>query len=590
MRTVSAALLALLLVASATVVAADADKATRPRLQIINVSDQSIEIFWLKTASERVPNGSVAPGKDSVITTTIGHRFGLVGRDDKSEVTVTSEVPVQAFYFGGVPAFYTQRVEAHGFPIVASAKVNTYALKEAAFLVDMMLAKRPDVRAAMIKSGARMCVMAHDEYTTDLPEFARMASEKVEEFPGIPPKDYWDARARGLGGSETDPLCSVAEENLLGFSDDPYEKECILIHEFAHNIHLRGLLNVDPSFDSRLKATYNAAMKAGLWKGKYASVNHHEYFAEGVQSWFDNNRVNDHDHNHVHLRSQLIEYDPGLAAMCREVFGDTELRYAKPATRLTGHMAGYDPTKAPTFVWPERLAAAKKQIKEAAESRDKKAKGAIEREVREVSGWKVHINKVLLEARREETQHALELLKKMLDEIIRVVPATAVAGLQKVSLYFSPPYKGKRGGAEFHPDAGWLKDNGRDPVMAKGVEFSNIPIFEQEVNRMPNFALHELAHAYHNRIVTGSFDNAEIKASYEHAKASGKYDRVERWRGNGKANTFERAYAMTNPQEYFAECTEAFFSRNDFFPFTRDELKQHDPAMFDLLAKLWNQP
>jgi Mlc titration factor MtfA (ptsG expression regulator) len=49
----------------------------------------------------------------------------------------------------------------------------------------------------------------------------------------------------------------------------------------------------------------------------------------------------------------------------------------------------------------------------------------------------------------------------------------------------------------------------------------------------------------------------------------------------------ERAYAMTTPQEYFAECTEAYFSRNDFFPFTRDELKQHDPEMFALLEKLW---
>ena len=38
---------------------------------------------------------------------------------------------------------------------------------------------------------------------------------------------------------------------------------------------------------------------------------------------------------------------------------------------------------------------------------------------------------------------------------------------------------------------------------------------------------------------------------------------------------------MTNPQEYFAECTEAFFARNDFYPYARDELKKHDPEMFD---------
>jgi hypothetical protein len=59
------------------------------------------------------------------------------------------------------------------------------------------------------------------------------------------------------------------------------------------------MVNVDPTFDPRLKAAYDSAMKAGLWRGKYAGTNHHEYWAEGVQSWFDDNRENDHDHNHV---------------------------------------------------------------------------------------------------------------------------------------------------------------------------------------------------------------------------------------------------------------------------------------------------
>lgn len=352
----------------------------RPQLQIFNGSDETGDIFWLKSATERIPNGSVEPGNDKVITTSPGHRFEIVGRNGKSSLTATSEVPMQAVRFDpkggdGVPAFYTQRVSANGFPIVASGKVNPYAVKEAAFLVDMMLAKRPDVRTAMIKSGARMCIMAHNEYTTDLPEFVRMAGDKVDEFPDLSAKDFWDARARGLGGSETDPICTVAEENVLGYPGDPYEEECILIHEFAHNIHLRGMMNMDPTFDARLEATYVAAMKAGLWKGKYAAINSREYFAEGVQSWFDNNRVNDHDHNHVHLRSQLIEYDPGLAALCREVFGDTALKYSKPVTRLSGHLAGYDPATAPTFVWPDRLRKAKAEIRTQAEARDQKANG-----------------------------------------------------------------------------------------------------------------------------------------------------------------------------------------------------------------------
>ncbi len=575
-------------------VAVGAEPVGRPQLQIINGSRQTAEILWLKSPAERVPNGTLEPGQDTVITTTLGHRFLIVGRADKAEATVASEVRVQGFRFDpmtkhGLPSFYTQHVSANGFPIVASAKVNPYALKEAAFLVNQMLAHRPDIRTAMIKSGARLCILAWNEFTTDQPEFTRLGKGIMPGYPGITAKDYWDARARGLGGSERDPFCSCAEENLLGYPGDPYEKECILIHEFAHNIHLRGLTNVDPTFDTRLKATYDAAMKAGLWKGKYASVNHHEYFAEGVQSWFDNNRFNDHDHNHVHLRSQLVEYDPGLAAMCQEVFGDTALKYTKPATRLTGHMAGYEPAKSPTFAWPERLKQAKADIRAKAEARDQAAKGETLRETRALAGWTVHIRRDLLAQEPMATARALELLQAQLEEIVRVVPKPAVAELQKVPLYFSPEYPSTRARAEYHPDAGWLRDNGRDPVMAKGVEFTNARIFEAETRRMPNFALHELAHAYHDRCLPKGFGNSDIKVAYEKAKAGGKYDRVERQDSEGRKR-MDRAYALTNPQEYFAEGTEALFTRNDFFPYTRDQLQQHDPEMFKLLEKLWNSP
>jgi hypothetical protein len=257
-------------------------------------------------------------------------------------------------------------------------------------------------------------------------------------------------------------------------------------------------------------------MTAGLWKGKYASVNDREYFAEGVQSWFDNNREPDHDHNHVNTRVELLEYDPGLAALCREVFGDTELKYTKPVTRLNGHLEGYDPSKAPKFVWPERLQKVKAEIRAQAVARGKAAEAGIERETREISGWNVHINKDLLtEENLPATEKALGMLKVQLDEIIKLVPATAVGELKKVPLYFSHPYPKFGERAEFHPDTDWLKDNGRDPVMGKGVEFTNVKSFEEDTLRMPNFALHELAHAYHNRFLPKGFDNPELVAAYK---------------------------------------------------------------------------
>ncbi|MFN4943689.1 MAG: hypothetical protein ACK40T_02350 [Akkermansiaceae bacterium] len=474
------------------------------------------------------------------------------------------------------PPFYKKYIDAKGYPIVASATVNDYALREAAYLVDMMLVKRDDIRTAMTKSGSRLSVIAWNEFTTDVADFA-----------WLKPKDFWDARARGTGGSETDPYCSCGEENLLGYPGDPYSTENILIHEIAHNIHLRGVVNLDPTFNARLKKTYDEAMAKGLWKGKYASVNDREYFAEGVQSWFDNNREPDHDHNHVNTRVELLEYDPGLAALCREIFGDTELKYTKPVTRLTGHLEGYDPSKAPTFVWPERLQKVKAEIRAEALARNIKAENSIEREIRQISGWNVLINKDLLtDKTKPATEKALGMLKVQLDEIIKLVPAPAVSEMQKVGLYFSLPYPKFGERAEFHPDAKWLKDNGRDPAMGKCVEFTNVDSFEVDTKRMPNFALHELAHAYHNRFLEKGFQNLELVAAYNKAKASGKYDKVERVDSEGNKK-MDKAYAMTDPMEYFAEATEAFFVRNDFYPYTRAELEKHDPEMAALVRKLW---
>ena len=124
----------------------------------------------------------------------------------------------------------------------------------------------------------------------------------------------------------------------------------------SHAIHDTGLDLVDSSFDSRLKAAYQAAMKKGLWKTKYAANNHHEYWAEGVQSWFNTNRPPDHDHNHVDTREELVEYDPGLAALVREIFGQGRWRYSNPGSRRKpGHLSGYQGDPAKRFEWPAKL-------------------------------------------------------------------------------------------------------------------------------------------------------------------------------------------------------------------------------------------
>jgi hypothetical protein len=205
--------------------------------------------------------------------------------------------------------------------------------------------------------------------------------------------------------------------------------------------------------------------------------------------------------------------------------------------------------------------------------------------VRNVEGWTVQIQPELWEKEEAATEVALGLLQQQLAEIVRVVPAPAVAELRKVRLFFTSGYEGIGPRAEYHPDAGWLRQNRRDPEMAQGVEFSNILIFPQETERMPNFALHELAHAWHHRVLT--YAQPEVKAAFEAAQASGKYQQVERRQQKARPGKVGRAYALTNVMEYFAEGTEAFFSTNDFYPFNQQELVAYDPQLVEVLTKVW---
>ena len=205
-------------------------------------------------------------------------------------------------------------------------------------------------------------------------------------------------------------------------------------------------------------------------------------------------------------------------------------------------------------------------------------------EIRSLAGWTVRVNREFLATNAEPVNHALSLLTAQLEGITRVVPKAVLAELQKVPLYVSPEYPGSPPRAEYHPNPQWLREHGRDPAMAKGVEFTNVRILDAETRRMPVFALHELAHAYHDRVL--GFNEPRIKTAFQQAKASSRYEHVQRRDARGRVST-ERAYAMTDAKEYFAETTEALFGTNDFYPFTRDELERHDPGMFRLLKTIW---
>lgn len=243
---------------------------------------------------------------------------------------------------------YKKSLLVEGFPILGSAKVSDYAILEAAYLIRRMIGFRTDILHAMANNNVRLVVMAVTEMTTDVPEHNDLR-----------PKNYWNRRARGLGATEARPVVSCAEENLLGLPGDPYWQENILIHEFAHAIHERGMISIDPTFDNRLQMAYDHAKANGLWKGTYAMQNRMEYWAEATQSWFDTNRKNDNEHGPIDTRVLLKSYDPEIAKLLKEVYGDDSWRYVRPSARSESeriHLIGFDIAKFPRFAWPTDVA------------------------------------------------------------------------------------------------------------------------------------------------------------------------------------------------------------------------------------------
>ncbi|MDP6045078.1 MAG: ThuA domain-containing protein [Phycisphaerae bacterium] len=227
-------------------------------------------------------------------------------------------------------------------PVISSEKVSDAAIREASYLIGKIIGARKDIVKAFDKRGVRIVIMAYNEFTTDIPVSRRMEA------------DFWNMRARGICGGN---MVSCAEENLLNLKGDPYFTESIFIHEFAHMLHY-GAGKVDATFDKRLRAIYSSAKKTGLWKDTYAAVDYGELWAEAVQTWFNANRENDDQHNHVNTRAELKKYDPALAKLTAEVVGDTPWRYSKVTDRKgrdMEHLGDYDPSKAPQFIWPKSV-------------------------------------------------------------------------------------------------------------------------------------------------------------------------------------------------------------------------------------------
>ncbi len=201
---------------------------------------------------------------------------------------------------------------------------------------------------------------------------------------------------------------------------------------------------------------------------------------------------------------------------------------------------------------------------------------------RDVEGWNVRVDDRLVKGEGAAVgERALKLLAARLVAITIVVPEPALAKLRAITIQVDLNYGALRA-MQYHPSAGWLKENGYSEKLAKCAHIPDAEAFLSpfENHRMPWVVLHELAHGFHDQVI--GFEEPRVIAVWQKFRDSGKYQSVMTSPGHLREH-----YALTNQKEFFAEMTEAYFGSNDFYPFVTGELKQAEPETFDLLAEIW---
>lgn len=204
--------------------------------------------------------------------------------------------------------------------------------------------------------------------------------------------------------------------------------------------------------------------------------------------------------------------------------------------------------------------------------------------LQDIHGWTVHVDPALLEGEHaDEGARALSMLANHLERIALLVTGERLEELRSLEIWIERKHP-TLANMQYHPSVGWLRGNGHDERLAKKVHIPRARnlLSRKQLLKHPAVVLHELAHSYHDQIL--GFDDERIIAAYNEAKADGDYEEVLAHTGR-----VVRHYGLTDPKEYFAEGVEAYFYRNDFYPFVRAELKAFDPRLHDLLEEIWGE-
>ena len=571
-----------------------------------------------------------------------------------AEYKIAPPTAAQAAEYKLDTKFYKKCTMTQDILIATSSGVSDHALREAAYQFDMIMKSIDKKIAQRIRDRKVLCILiGHKEMTSELPQYASKKTGKELDFYNWRSRGFlgWKGGRPTVVFSEEDVLeyeGGMQIESILihefghvihraGFdrelqnrltetfkkakekgiwndgraaqrfrrikSKTPVSLLDALVKWFpGESPELIGkcldggdiLVNAKAA-NSKVKVTGKdkVLIVFGGAKQCYAGKNRSEYWAEGVQNWYDTNRTMDHDHNHIHTRKQLKTYDPPLAKLCADVLGDSKWRFVSPRDRGgKGHLKGFDPAKAPKVVKPEHITLAAydyydKYWKDYWQRLRDKHKipaaphSAKDYKVIKVKGWSLHVHKEYINGDQAVLKNALKNADIQLGHVETLVPEKAVAKLRKIPIWVTP---GRRK-AEYHWSRDWVVSHDRPAEMTHSVQITDISILRRTRPTGPWVLMHELAHGYHDREVSRE-DKKAIADAYNSALAKGLYQKVlHTKRGRGK---YVRAYAATRMQEYFAENSEAYFGVNDFYPFVRAELRDYDPAICEIIERVYH--
>ena len=205
----------------------------------------------------------------------------------------------------------------------------------------------------------------------------------------------------------------------------------------------------------------------------------------------------------------------------------------------------------------------------------------------EHQGFIIQVQDIGLFDHGQETNEALDIVRNELNAILHQYDLSqSVLNSLKQWTFFIDWNTGFGDIARFHASKNWLVNNGFILEKLNSIEVSNVGYFLHftELNR-PNLLLHEIAHLYHITTLTTNYE--PIYQAFLNARESGIYNSVSYHEGNGSYLENVVSPAVSDQLDYFAELTEAYFGTNDYFPFNREQLKEHDPQGFAVVESVW---